>query len=110
MARHRFFLGMLLAQAAILAALFLASARSVRRFEADGLAAGREVVERLALTDLAVWTEARYTRHPSQADGFAPFQDFPGALDHFPAGSIVAPPAAAGPRGRGHSRSDEGAP
>ena len=48
----------------------------------------------LGLTDLAIWTEARYTRHLSQADRFAAFQDLPGAFDHFPAGSIVAPPPA----------------
>lgn len=52
----------------------------------------RELVDRLELTDLAVWTEARYTRHPSQADFFAPFQDAPSSLEHFPAGSVIAPP------------------
>lgn len=52
----------------------------------------RAVVGRLGLTDPAIWTEARYTRHPSQADFFAPFQDAPGSFDHFPAGSIIAPP------------------
>jgi hypothetical protein len=46
----------------------------------------------LSLTDLAVWTEARYTRHPSQADLFTPFQDFPSSIEHFPAGSIIPPP------------------
>lgn len=49
------------------------------------------VVTRLGLTDLAIWTEARYTRHPSQADFFSAFQDFPASFDHFPAGSIIAP-------------------
>ncbi len=48
----------------------------------------------LGLTDLAIWTEARYTRHPSQADFFTPFQDAPGALEHFPSGSLLAPPMA----------------
>ncbi|MEJ2580576.1 MAG: hypothetical protein P8127_02895 [Acidobacteriota bacterium] len=52
----------------------------------------RELVKRLELTDLAIWTEARYTRHPTQADNFAPFQDGPSALEHFPAGSVVAAP------------------
>lgn len=52
----------------------------------------RAVAEALALTDLAVWTEARYTRHLSQADRFAPFQDAPGAPDLLPAGSLVPPP------------------
>jgi hypothetical protein len=50
------------------------------------------MVRRLGLTDLALFTEARYTRHPTQSDRFAPFQDHPGALEHFPTGSVVAPP------------------
>jgi hypothetical protein len=49
------------------------------------------VVKRLQLTDFALWSEARYARHPSQADWFTPFQDFPGSLEHFPAGSLIAP-------------------
>ena len=60
------------------------------------LAAKRELVEALALTDYAIWTEARYTRHPSQADFFAPFQDAPSSFEHFPAGSVVAPPVFSG--------------
>ena len=52
----------------------------------------QEMVRALQLTDLAVWTESRYTRHPSQSDRFSSFQDGPGALEHFPAGSLVGPP------------------
>ena len=55
-------------------------------------AARAAMVRRLQLTDLVLTTEARYTRHPSQADLFAPFQDHPHALDHFPSGSVIAPP------------------
>ena len=55
-------------------------------------AARAELVRALGLSDLAIWTEARYTRHPSQADFFSAFQDSPGALEHFPAGSVVSPP------------------
>ena len=54
--------------------------------------ARRDLVRQLQLTDLAIWTEARYTRHPSQADLFTPFQEFPSAPEHFPAGSLLAPP------------------
>jgi hypothetical protein len=54
---------------------------------------GRDLVTRLGLTDLALLTEARYTRHPSQADRHAAFQDHPGALEHFPSGSLIPPPA-----------------
>lgn len=55
------------------------------------VAARQELVARLGLTDLSIWGEARYTRHPSQADNFTAFQDYPGAFEHFPAGSIIGP-------------------
>jgi hypothetical protein len=51
----------------------------------------------LGLTDLALFTEARYTRNPALADLHSPFQDHPVALDHFPSGSLIAPPH---PQGR----------
>jgi hypothetical protein len=51
----------------------------------------RRLVEELALTDPALFTEARYTRHLSQADRHAPFQDHPMAFEHFPSGSLVFP-------------------
>jgi len=49
-------------------------------------------VSGLGLTDLAVATEARYTRHPSVSDVMAPFMDHPGAIEHFPTGSFWAAP------------------
>jgi hypothetical protein len=49
-------------------------------------------VEDLALTDLCLFTEARYTRHLSQTDLHSPFQDHPASLEHFPSGSFVRPP------------------
>jgi hypothetical protein len=63
------------------------------------MASGPELLERarlvktLRLTDLCLFTEARYTRHPSMADRFAPFQDHPTALEHFPSGSLITPPS-----------------
>jgi hypothetical protein len=54
--------------------------------------ASRILVEKLQLTDLCLFTEARYTRHPSMADLHSAFQDHPLALDHFPSGSLAAPP------------------
>lgn len=51
-----------------------------------------ELAKTLQLTDLSLFTEARYNRHPSQADRHAAFQDHPMALDHFPSGSFVTPP------------------
>jgi hypothetical protein len=52
----------------------------------------RALVRELRLTDLCLFTEARYTRHPSQADLHTPFQDHPLALEHFPSGSLLGPP------------------
>ncbi|WLT32287.1 hypothetical protein [Geothrix sp. PMB-07] len=54
--------------------------------------ASLELVRRLGLTDLCLFTEARYTRHPAMADRHAAFQDHPMGLDHFPSGSLVTPP------------------
>lgn len=54
--------------------------------------AGHALAARAGLTDPALFNEARYSRHASQADRHAPFQDHPLALEHFPAGSLVPPP------------------
>jgi hypothetical protein len=51
-----------------------------------------ETVKELELTDLCFFTEARYTRHLSQADSNTPFQDYPLSFEHFPSGSLVMPP------------------
>ena len=55
-----------------------------------------DLVAALDLTDLALFTEARYTRHASQADLHSAFQDHPFALDHFPTGSLVPAPRPGG--------------
>jgi hypothetical protein len=81
-----------LALAGLAAAAHAAARREAAR-PALSLQAG--LVRRLGLTDLCLFTEARYTRHPSQADAFAPFQDHPRALDHFPSGAVAARPRAA---------------
>ena len=52
------------------------------------------LVRELGLTDLCLFTEARYTRHPSQADLHSAFQDHPLALEHFPSGAMMPPPPA----------------
>ncbi len=67
-------------------AAWLRQARAEQAAEMRGLAA------RLGLTDLALFTEARYTRHPSQADVHSAFQDHPLAMEHFPSGSLITPP------------------
>ncbi|RUM94195.1 MAG: hypothetical protein DSZ28_04480 [Thiothrix sp.] len=52
----------------------------------------RQLIAELGLTDLALFTEARYTRHLSQADLHTAFQDHPMAIEHFPSGSLISPP------------------
>jgi hypothetical protein len=56
------------------------------------IAEEKKLVKALGITDICLFTEARYTRHPSQSDLHAAFQDHPMALEHFPSGSLVAPP------------------
>ncbi len=78
---------------AILLLLFgLTLADAAWRSRSIDHAASRALVRELGLTDLSLFTEARYTRHPTQADPHAPFQDHPAALEHFPTGSLLAPP------------------
>jgi len=88
-----------LAVAGLLAVLVLLTVAesAAHRAGTSGFDASRAMVRRLGLTDLCLFTEARYTRHPSQADHFAPFQDHPQALEHFPSGSLMAPPPPALP-------------
>jgi hypothetical protein len=52
----------------------------------------KHIVAELGLSDLALFTEARYTRHLSQADRHSAFQDHPMAIEHFPSGSLISPP------------------
>jgi hypothetical protein len=59
----------------------------------QSLPAQQQLVNKYGLTDLALSTEARYTRHPSLTDPMAPFMDHPGSMEHFPSGSFVLPPA-----------------
>jgi hypothetical protein len=52
----------------------------------------RGLVKHFSLTDLVLFTDARYTRHPAMADLHTPFQDYPMSLEHFPSGSLLGPP------------------
>jgi hypothetical protein len=56
------------------------------------LGARRKIVKDLQLTDLCLFTDARYARHPSMADLNTPFQDYPLSLEHFPSGSLLSVP------------------
>jgi hypothetical protein len=50
------------------------------------------LVAELALSDVALFTEARYTRNPSLADLHTAFQDGPASLEHFPTASLIVAP------------------
>jgi hypothetical protein len=72
--------------AAVVGATVIGDDGAARRARTAGL------VEALALSDPALFTEARYTRNPSLADLASAFQDGPASLDHFPTGSLVVAP------------------
>jgi hypothetical protein len=93
--RSRIYLGTVALLLAILAGLTGWAQQAAATYERDRLPARRQIVAALMLTDLSLWSEARYTRHPAMSDLFSPFQDHPGAMEHFPAGALLAP---AGPR------------
>ena len=77
-------------QALLAVSLFFISGYRVKQ---DGSRIDRNgiMVKQAQLTDLCLFTEARYTRHISQADLFSPFQDHPLSFEHFPSGSLVGP-------------------
>ncbi|NCO84027.1 MAG: hypothetical protein COW90_05550 [Nitrospirae bacterium CG22_combo_CG10-13_8_21_14_all_44_11] len=79
------------ANLAVMAALYIHSLTAVSKHPVFKKEI-KEIAEKLRLTDLVLSTDARYTRHPSQADLFSAFQDFPGSIEHFPTGSVIPPP------------------
>lgn len=86
MIRSRLFMIFLLLAGGLLTGLLL-----VGSGPGPDRSAQRRLVAALGLTDLALCSEARYTRHPSQADLFSAFQDYPGSYEHFPTGSLLTP-------------------
>ncbi|MEJ2545746.1 MAG: hypothetical protein P8Y99_16910 [Calditrichaceae bacterium] len=50
------------------------------------------IASRFLLTDLCLSTESRHTRHLSQPELIAPFQDAPGYMDHFPSSTFIGAP------------------
>ena len=81
-----------LAANALLLLAFLVHGAHRHAAEEPALREKRELVKRLGLTDLCLFTDARYSRHPAMADFNTPFQDYPLSLEHFPSGSILSPP------------------
>ena len=88
--KYRTFIGFIILEFIILLLFYVLGQGTIRSRQGE-VRDKRDTVKRLMLTDFSLWTEARYTRNPSQADLFSPFQDFPSSIDHFPAGSIIAP-------------------
>lgn len=77
----------------LLLLLTLVDAGRQREQSAPLLQLRARLVGELGLTDLALFTEARYTRHLSQSDLHSAFQNHPMAMEHFPSGSLLSPPA-----------------
>ena len=91
MKRSNGYLAFLTAALVLFGAMFVHAAVTRRR-SAPRLERTTELVRRLDLTDLCLFTEARYTRHPVMADVNSLFQDSPLSLEHYPTGSLMAPP------------------
>ncbi len=84
----------LLAVVLVLAVLFSVLAQSSvskRRTQQENVLLLQGVVFHLGLSDLALSTEARYTRHPAVSDLVVVSMDHPGAIDHFPSTLFWAP-------------------
>ena len=82
-----------LSQTILLLGVLLFHAGIHRQILSPSIAQNREMVRVLGLTDFCLFTEARYTLHPTQADLHSALQDHPGGFDHFPSGSLLPPPA-----------------
>jgi hypothetical protein len=78
--------------------LMIAHAHHRKENAGAGLKEKAMLVERLGLTDLCLFTDARYARHPSMADLHAAFQDSPMSVEHFPSGTLILPPPHLRPR------------
>ena len=89
--KQRIFILMMLFEVLILASMVIAGHFSAIHRE-PVRRCNRQLVRMFDLTDLAIWTGARYTRHVSQADIFSAFQDSMGALEHFPEGTLAPLP------------------
>ena len=83
-------LGVVLVLAVLFSGLAQSSA-SKRRTQEENVLLLQGVVFHLGLSDLALSTEARYTRHPAVSDAVVVSMDHPGAIDHFPSTFFWAP-------------------
>jgi hypothetical protein len=90
MRKSSYFFSCLLTGIVLLSAAFIHAAFQQNSREGE-LRRQAELVQELELTDLCLFTEARYTRHPSQTDLHSSFQDHPVSMEHFPSGSLIQP-------------------
>jgi hypothetical protein len=81
-----------LSSGVLLLSLLLVHASISKYAQQENLEEKAAMVKTLMLTDICLFTEARYTRHLSQADLNTAFQDHPLSLEHFPSGSFTQPP------------------
>lgn len=79
------------AATALFALLFIGHPRLTAPYHRHVLKENLQLVQKLGLTDLCLFTETPYTRHLSQADNFSAFKDSPRIFEHFPSGSMTTP-------------------
>ena len=91
MRKSTLFLTFIAVSLAVMAGLLM-HAFSAQTEAAARLELNAGMVRQYRLTDLSLFTEARYTRHPSVADLNTAFQDSPFSFEHFPSGSLVPVP------------------
>lgn len=87
--RYSSFVFGVLLSGVVLFGLLMFHAYSSSQRQAANLLHKAKLVKQLRLTDLCLFTEARYTRHLSQADLNTAFQDHPLSMEHFPSGSFT---------------------
>jgi len=91
MRKADFFLACMALGFSLFALMFVHSVLA-RREIAPNLRAKAKLVAKMSLTDLCLFTEARYTRHPVMADLNTPFQDYPMSIEHYPSGTLLPVP------------------
>lgn len=92
MRKSTYYIAGMIAFGAVLIFLLLVHPKISTEQQRQAMESRIELVRVLQLTDLSLFTEARYTRHLSQADLYSAFQDHPMAFEHFPSGSLTRPP------------------
>jgi hypothetical protein len=84
-------MGIIGVEVLILSAMMIHS--TVASQDTNRLENEKQIVKSLQLSDLCLVTESRHTRHISQPEPVAAFQDLPGYYDHFPSSTFLTPPA-----------------